>query len=848
MLISHRSGICLEMNGIFSRYSSKDIYMIPTTRDEDSDMFKNALDQLPFYTLLTDRQGAILYANHFSRNLFSISENPGLTLEELGIFHYPGEEGFNKFLFGNTAFTFRCKLLEEGVYMYTFSEVEKSEETLITLNTQMRLALKGANAGLFIADFENGKTEWDERSAEIFGFEGKLQINEQDLIALVHPEDRSKLREAELNKNHSNNIDNTFRIINKKGQLRYINELAYVLRDQEGKAKKLIGVNIDVTVKTKTEVELKASEERYRFLSESLPQVIWRATPDGALDYINGNGLRLAGESNEKLYSDGWISLVHKDDLKRVQKDWAAAIANKTDYFSDQRMRVSDGSYHWFSVSASPKVDEAGNLLFWVGVCVDNQKAKENEQRLDLAIESANQGIYDWNLVTDRITVNPIFLRITGYDPGQLPDKATPLFEKFIHPDDLPVILELYRVFQSGEVGHQEFEFRGLTRNSGYRWMRGNSKVVEYNGEGKPLRVIGTLMDVDKRKRLELNLSASNVQLKNIIGNVPGAVFRTNLADPEAMDFLNDQIQAITGFKASEFHPEGPLKFYRLIQESDLEVLKKTIVDAARSNEVFEVTYRIKDKSGQEKWIWEKAGFVTLGTERYIEGIMTDITDKVQAEDRIIAATIEAEDAERRRISKDIHDGVQQTLVSSMLSLQTLEEQILACGNHKIISEYRKGMKMLQAGVDQTRFIANSIMPVTIQEFGLIHTLESILILLNNRHSIDFTLYENLNDNRMNYQIETSLYRICQESIKNILNYSEASEVQIQLIRHKGQVVLSIEDNGKGFDMKKNNILYTGLGISYMKSRASSISASFDISSHPGKGTSIVVEVPVEGF
>lgn len=814
----------------------------------DEELFKYFFDELPDPAAITDEHGTIVKYNFAYSSL--IKKQKFKNLSELGIDGLPDpvKALSGKIILNNQSFNYTLKALRETTsFLFILKETLEASDNLDLLNHQIRLALKGANAGWYIADLEKGKAEWDDKTAEIVGitYHEGIAVDKEDLLSFIHPEDREKIS-YNLTRKNEDYLDYTFRIITARNQTRYVNSFASVLRDKEGNTQKLIGVNFDITDRVLTEIKLKESEERYRFLSESLPHIIWRALPDGRLDYVNTIGRKITGKSKSQLYGHKWISIIHKEDEEDVRTKWSASIRNKKDYFNYQRMKIADGSYHWFNVTGRPKMDDAKKVLFWVGICVDVQETKEYEQRLNLAIESANQGIYDWNLQTNEVNLNHVFWTITGYHSAELPSDASALFNKIVHPGDLPAIHEYPRLLGKDQSGVMEFEYRCLTKTMGYRWMRARSKVVEYDEMGMPVRIIGTQVDIDRSKRMELKLLSTNAHLKNIIQNVPGAVFRSSVTETDHIEFLNEQIFHLTGYKASEYYPNGPLKFADLIQPNDLETLRKLIADTSRIKAGFETTFRIHDKPGKERWIWQKCGFVEIGSDSFLEGIMTDITDKLKAEDRIISATIEAEDAERRRISGEIHDGVQQTLVSSMLSLQSLERMVFSSGDNKSIEEYRKGMKMLQEGTDETRHIANRIMPVAIQEFGLVQTLENTISLLNNRQQIEFHLYDNLNGHRLDYKIETSLYRICQEAIRNALKYSNATEVTIQLMKHGNLVSLSIEDNGIGFDMKTTNLLYTGLGISYMKSRASSLSANFDISSSPGKGTSILVEVSLQ--
>lgn len=349
--------------------------------------------------------------------------------------------------------------------------------------------------------------------------------------------------------------------------------------------------------------------------------------------------------------------------------------------------------------------------------------------------------------------------------------------------------------------------------------------------------------DEDLAKAEKPNEEA-NFQPKDLINHIPGTVYRRHSLGPGGSRFLNEQVKEIFGYVPSEFTPEGPINFFDLVHEIDRGTLKKKLSDSLENGSVYELIYRARDKFNKEKWICDKGGIKQIGKEKFLLGIMIDITNRMKEEDRILSATLQAEDAERKRISREINDGVQQTLVSSMLFLQSLELYIDISNDPKVKEHYKKGIEMLKSGIEETRNVAFNIMPKSIKDFGLKNTLESIVHLFNRTSLIKFTFYSNLTEDRLNEQTEVSLYRICREAVNNILCYSEASEASIQLTKNAGTICLNIEDNGKGFNPNDSNLLDRGFGISSMKSRAHAIGGVLEIESRTDAGTNIIVELP----
>jgi PAS domain S-box-containing protein len=133
-------------------------------------------------------------------------------------------------------------------------------------------------------------------------------------------------------------------------------------------------------------------ERDLRALSETLPAIVWTATPAGALDYFNARLTDYSGITAGKIEGDGWFSLVHPDDVAHAADAWNAAVASGTDYDVNYRLRRNDGEYRWFNARGVPLRDAAGAIVRWVGTCTDVDDAKrtyDRERRASEAFQEA---------------------------------------------------------------------------------------------------------------------------------------------------------------------------------------------------------------------------------------------------------------------------------------------------------------------------------------------------------------------------------------------------------------------------------------------------------------------------
>jgi len=203
-----------------------------------------------------------------------------------------------------------------------------------------------------------------------------------------------------------------------------------------------------------------------------------------------------------------------------------------------------------------------------------------------------------------------------------------------------------------------------------------------------------------------------------------------------------------------------------------------------------------------------------------------------------LKAVIESTESERRRIARDLHDGVGQQLGGLKMAWQQIEKNIPEKEKEKIgpIS------KILNDTAQEVRIISHQMMPKMLEQDGLQPALEDMVNKTLKVAGIAFDLNILLQNNRPDPDKELAVYRIAQEMISNILKHAAATRVMIDLYERNGKLFLMIEDNGKGFD---ENTIQSGLGLENIRARAAAIKAEIKIESAPGKGTAVLLSVPL---
>ena len=201
---------------------------------------------------------------------------------------------------------------------------------------------------------------------------------------------------------------------------------------------------------------------------------------------------------------------------------------------------------------------------------------------------------------------------------------------------------------------------------------------------------------------------------------------------------------------------------------------------------------------------------------------------------------VAAQEQERRRLARELHDETGQALTSILLGLRTVEE---ARGEENMRAAVGEVRDLVRATLQDVRQLAVELRPKALDDFGLVAALERLTETFREQTGIALAFQSMLPAERLSPEVETALYRIVQESLTNIVKHARAGTVSITLGRKKDAVTVVVEDDGVGFEPARTR--EGGLGLIGMRERVALVGGRLIIESRPGAGTTFVVEVPV---
>ena len=524
-----------------------------------------------------------------------------------------------------------------------------------------------------------------------------------------------------------------------------------------------------------------------------------------------------------------------------------------------------------------------------------DQALRASEERWHIIFENSGVGLALNDNNGKFIMTNAVYQRMLGYSAEEL-NALT--WREVTHEDDRPINERKAIELWSGDVPHIQYEKRYRRKDGGVIWVR-NTVSLAPGTEQSARFAMAVVEDITERKRAEgelrtvlqtleervgertRQLTTANTELKKEIEQrerTQDDLRRSQLYMAEAERlchigssvwhtqtnelFWSDETFRMFGFKPRNFKPsqEG---FLELIHADDRTAFKEAIEGAIRNAEGYELEFRAVrqdgairemqsigipscDKSGH---IIELVGAVMDITERkeVHKSMQTQMAElkRVEAQRKhLLRQIVSAQESERHRISREVHDHLGQQLTGLRMKLAILRSRPEGATLQSELDALEDAVRQLDADLD---FLARELRPAVLDDLGLPQAVANFLESWS-KHSGLPAAFEvsGMDHNRLPGELETVLYRVTQEALNNVAKHARASNVAVLLHRNTTHVSLIIEDSGLGFDYNQHLITgENGLGLIGMRERVELTGGTLDIESRVGHGTTIAVRIPV---
>src|SRR5580692_4257999 len=623
----------------------------------------------------------------------------------------------------------------------------------------------------------------------------------------------------------------------------------------------------DPTEPTLTEEAARRRTQLYSRLVNSLDCIVWEADARTLeFSFVSPQAERMLGYPAEQWLSPGfWAQHVHPEDVEWCTKFCIQATQQGQDHEFEYRMIAADGRTVWLhdvvSVQLAPHGPErlTGMMMDVTTRKVAETALKESEERFRQVFENSAAGMVISDASGQILRANKSFCDLVGFSEDELRERS---ILEITHAGDRESTRAYLEDIQRGRAQIHELEKRYVRQDGEVVW--GRTSVVFLLPDGRAPYSIVVVQDITERKRAEELLRESEERFRAIFEN---AALGTSLVDRQGHVIkCNPAIQKMLGYTEQELRS---MAFTTFTHPDDIDLdweLYRELVDGKRDK--YEIEKRYLTKDGRVMW-----GQLTVSRVKskdgapaeYMVGMVEDITERKRAEGqlktahdqltkelaertlaeaeiaRLSVSLINAQEEERTRIARELHDNLSQQIAGLGIALSNIKRQIPEDRREAREQAERAYDRVLAIG-EGVRYLSHQLHPAILEHSGLVAALESYCTEFESLTKVNATIQAEGTFDDLSANATLGIFRIAQEALQNVWKHSGVREAGICLARAREHMRLQISDRGIGFDPTQPS-KEAGLGLVSMRERAKLLGGTLTVESSARRGTTIIVDI-----
>lgn len=661
-----------------------------------------------------------------------------------------------------------------------------------------------------------------------------------------------------------------YRLRRHDGEYRWILDIGVPRLNQDRSFAGYIGIAVDVT-------EQKMAEDGLRELNQALEgqTALLQSREELLRTFVRNVPAGVAMLDREMRYlevSDRWcadysvdssqvLGHSHYEIFPEVPDRWKEihrrALNGETLRADEDAWEREDG-ITWVRWEVRPWQTSAGNIggiIIFAENVTRRKQVKEalraSEERLRLAQRAASIGTFEWNVQTGAESWTPELETMYGLTPGGFGGTHSG-WTSLIHADDREKVQLLAdETLKTGRP--MAGEWRVVWPDRTVHWIAGRWQVL-MDENGRPWRVVGVNIDVTERKRAEHELSEANERLRLaleagksseellmiFVKKVPVAVA---MLDHELRYLqVSDRWCSDNGVEAQELLGR-PREVFPEMPERWKEVNRRAL-----QGETLRADEDSWESAGSTRWArWEVRPW--RKPDGNIGGILVfaeDITERKRMEQTLSDMTrklIESQDQERARIARELHDDIVQRLALSAVELGELQQSLQGEPPENKQRIAALGQTITEISTD-LQTMSHELHSSKLEYLGLAVAARSCCREFAEHHKLDIDFQCHDVPARLPQEVSLCLFRVLQEALNNAVKYSGSRKIQVRLWETSGELHLTTNDSGKGFDLEQA-LQGAGLGLISMRERVRLTGGTITIDSGPNHGTRIHARVPM---
>jgi len=685
----------------------------------------------------------------------------------------------------------------------------------------------------------------------------------------------------------------------------YVQLQGLAFQDPEGDSSQLRLAMTDINELKETEEALREAEKRYRDLYENAPNAYFSVSPtDGSILRCNSAALGLLGYDRETLMNMK-IPDIYADTPDNKAK--AASVfkrfkAGESVRDIELQMQRNNGQPLWISLSIKPIKDGNGNVIESRSMVIDiserkqvgealqrvheeledrveertaelvrineelkreiedrkrtQQALRESEERLRRVNEAMDQGLSE---------VFQALRKIASGDPSvKIPETSElDLLVKLKHAvnvtaQDLATIINLTHEFAMGLTEYFDVLQR-VSKGDFSARVCGDSPIdllgALKRNINQMIQDIST--EIAERKRVEQMLRERQASLAEAQGIAHLGNWDWDIETNELR--WSDEIYRIFGLTPGEFGATADA-FLDSVHPDDREAVKKAVDEALYDKKPYSMDHRIVLPDGTERIVQEQGGtiFDNEGKPIRMIGTVQDITERKRSEKaleeseaelrRLSARLLDVQEAERKTISRELHDSIGQALAATKFGVENCLHRIREVADKETVTSLKALLPVVRRASEEVRRIHTDLRPSLLDDLGVIATISWFCREFQGLYSgLRIEQRIDIEEEQVADSLKTVIFRLLQEALNNVAKHGKGDTVRVSLQETEGHIELAIKDNGRGFDVDpvcSTKSLKGGFGLMSMKERTELSGGSFLIESAPEAGTLVRASWP----
>jgi len=552
------------------------------------------------------------------------------------------------------------------------------------------------------------------------------------------------------------------------------------------------------------------------------------------------------------------FQLIKLDLLDSTFETINAELTNRGTWEGEVIFHRHDGEKYIFRTSATSILDDNNKPVSIIFVNHNITKVKSTEKKLaeaEATYEKLVNTLVDGVIMLDKdgkiTTCNKRASAILGLNEAELLGKelgdsswhavkadgtAFPWYE-------FPAIVSLQTGFPQRNVK------MGVNLPNGlFVWLLINSEALIRNGEFDPYAVVVSFSDITDSVNREEELRKSNERFFYVSKITSDAIWDIDLATKQI--YRSETFYELSGYTRDEIKPDLDWWFNKVHPKDRDRVKNKVQEHIQNGHERWEDEYLFLCADGSYKFLLDSGTILTRhGKPVRILGAIRDLTEKKKLEQQLLQeqeqkhkavsqAGIAAQEAERSSISRELHDNVNQLLMSAKLFMNSAQTDPQKANEH-----IEKAITYQLMAVEEIRKLSKTLNTSLVKVIGLSRSIDDIIINMKAFQQIEtrFKYDQNL-DRLLSDDQKLMIFRILQEQTNNIIKYANAKNVLITLKEENSKIYLSITDDGKGFDA---SVQSKGIGLINIYNRVDAFGGDMELISSPGNGCSLRINFPL---